>query len=376
MFQCGFSFQEESLKRPPIRLLDIAGSPAAMGHAHGRAHADEIRAYTDERVRLVMAGTWSGGPVERGTVLDLAAACLPAHETFSPALHEEMVAMADAARITPAEAIVVGGFTDFVDTVRANLGGTHPPSVVEDDCTAFIVPDDRAGGAGFFGQTWDMHDSATDHVMLLRTRPVDAPATLVFTTTGCLGQIGMNELGVCVGINNLTATDGGLGVTWPSVVREALHQESAAAARDIILAADLAGGHNFMTFDARGEGYNIEAMPTARPVTALGDEALSHTNHTTTPETRAVEGERPPALQTSSHHRLDTATRGLDRDDITVDDLITLTGGDICQVSTAPVHIESSGAAIMRPRTLEFWACWGPPADNDYRPVEFATATA
>ena len=58
-----------------------------------------------------------------------------------------------------------------------------------------------------------MHDSATEHVVLLRTDPTDAPAALVFTTTGALGQIGMNELGVCVGINNLTATDGTPGVT-------------------------------------------------------------------------------------------------------------------------------------------------------------------
>ncbi|MDW3217426.1 MAG: C45 family peptidase [Acidimicrobiales bacterium] len=360
------------MQRPPIRVLDVAGSPAAMGHTHGTRHADEIRAYTDERVRLVAAGSWSGGPVDRATVLDLAEQCLPAHAAFSPRLHEEMLAMADGAGITPAEAIVVGGFTDFVDTVRANLGGPHPPEVAEDDCTSFIVPDHRADGAGFFGQTWDMHDSATDYVVLLRTRPDDAPAALVFTTTGCLGQIGMNELGVCVGINNLTAADGGIGVTWPSVVREALHQESAGAARDVILGADLAGGHNFMVFDAAGEGYNIEAMPTARPVTPLADAALSHTNHTTTPETQAVEGLRADALQASSRFRLETATAELDRDGITADDLMALTAGAVCQISTEPSHIESSGAAIMRPRTKEFWACWGLPRENDYQKVAFA----
>ena len=364
------------MKRPPIRVLDVAGSPAAMGHQHGDAHAAEIRAYADERVRLVMSGTWSGGPVDRSTVLELAAACLPAHESFSPTLHEEMLAMAGAAGITPAEAIVVGGFTDFVDTVRASLGGTHPPSVLEDDCTSFIVPDHRADGAGFFGQTWDMHDSATDYVLLLRTRPTDAPGALVFTTTGCLGQIGMNELGVCVGINNLTAADGRIGVTWPSVVREALHQESAAAARDVILGADLAGGHNYMTFDAMGHGYNIEAMPTARPVTELSDAALSHTNHTTTPETQSVEGKRADALQASSHFRLDTANAELDHEGITVDKLMALTAGAVCQISTEPSHIESSGAAIMRPRTREFWACWGLPTENDYEPVDFAAAAA
>jgi len=359
------------LKRPPIRVLDVAGSPAAMGHAHGAAHADEIRSYADERVGLVMSGAWSGGPVSRSTVLELAEACLPAHASFSPALYEEMLAMAESAGISAAEAVVVGGFTDFVDTVRANLGGTHPPETVEDDCTAFIVPDHRADGAGFYGQTWDMHDSATDYVVLLRTRPTDAPAALVFTTTGCLGQIGMNELGVCVGINNLTAADGGIGVTWPAVVREALHQESAAAARDVILGAALAGGHNFMTFDAEGDGYNIEAMPTVRPVTPLGDAALSHTNHTTLPDTQAVEGARADEMQANSRFRLETAEAALDREGLTAPDLIALTAGAVCQISREPTHVESSGAAIMRPRTRQFWACWGVPNENEYQQVDF-----
>ena len=28
--------------------------------------------------------------------------------------------------------------------------------------------------------------------------------------------------------------------------------------------------------------------------------------------------------------------------------------------------VESSGAAVMRPKTGEFWACWGRPAENEY----------
>ena len=95
--------------------------------------------------------------------------------------------------------------TDFVDTVRSVVGGDHPSEVQEDDCTAFIVPDARCDGQGFYGQTWDMHDTATPYVVLLRLRPEDGQAALVFTTTGCLGQLGMNEAGVCVGINNLVA---------------------------------------------------------------------------------------------------------------------------------------------------------------------------
>ena len=167
-------------------------------------------------------------------ILALAEACIPAHEAHSPVLHEEMCGMAEGAGITLAEAIVVGGFTDFVDTVRSHVAGSHPAAVVEDDCTAFIVPDSRADGVGLYAQTWDMHDSATEHVVLFRVRPDDGPAALVFSTTGCLGQIGMNEAGVCVGINNLTGIDGTTGVTWPTVVRDALLRSTADEALEVV----------------------------------------------------------------------------------------------------------------------------------------------
>ena len=342
-----------------------------MGGAHGATYAAEIRAYTDERIELVMSGLWSGIPLTRSEVLEVAEGCLEAHRRQSVPLYDEMEAMAAGAGISLAEAVVVGGFTDFVDTIRAEMGGNHARRFVEDDCTAFIVPDQRAGGAGFFGQTWDMHASATDYVIMLRTAPDEGPKALVFTTVGCLGQIGMNELGVCVGINNLTATDGRTGVMWPTVVRQALLAENAEQARDVILSADLAGGHNYLVFDAGGTGFNIEAMPTVRPVTRLGTDALVHTNHTTTDATDAVQGIRPPDLQDNSRHRMIAATEHLDRHDISVNLLMELSSRKVCQVPQAPYHIETSGAAVMRPKTGDFWAVWGLPGLNDYVRIGF-----
>jgi isopenicillin-N N-acyltransferase-like protein len=218
-----------------------------------------------------------------------------------------------------------------------------------------------------------MHNTATDHVLLLRTTPDDGPPALVFTTTGCLGQLGMNAEGVCVGINNLTATDGRVGVTWPSVVREVLATSSAKDGLLAIEQADLAGGHNFMVFDRNGEGYNIEAMPTARPVTELAADALAHTNHVVDESAKRVEGERAEELNRSSITRLATAKRLLDRTGVTADDLMELTRepGAICQVPTEPYFVETSGAAVMRPKTLDFWAAWGPPSHNDFQHIPF-----
>ena len=368
------------MRRPPIRQLDLAGSPEAMGDAHGRAHAAEIRRYARDRVGLVAGGLWSGGSLERGAVLELAEACLPAHEAFSPRLHAEMMAMASAAGITPAEAVVVGGFTDFVDTVRAATGGPHPATVTEDDCTAFLVPDGRAAGAGMLGQTWDMHDIATDHVILARLRPDYGPDVMVFTTVGCVGQIGMNSAGVCVAINNLTGNDGRFGVTWPSVVREMLTQTTAAEALGVLLRADLAGAHNYLILDAAGQGFNVEAMPSARPVQVLGTEPLVHTNHVIHPAAKPYEGERALDMTANSRRRLEVAENLLANGDGPVDPerLMDLTREPtaICQWPAEPYRSETSGAVIMRPRTGDFWACWGQPAENDYDRFSLAPASA
>lgn len=45
---------------------------------------------------------------------------------------------------------------------------------------------------------------------------------------------------------------------------------------------------------------------------------------------------------------------------------ITREPSTICRRPDAKFRVESSGAVIMRPRTGDFWACWGRPADNDY----------
>ncbi len=363
------------MRRPPIRVLDAAGSPADIGRAHGAAYAEEIRGYTRDRVALVATGLWSGGPLSESDVLDIAESMLAAHEAFDEGLHAEMLAMADAAGITPAEAVVVGGFTDFVDTVRAVVGGDMPLQVIEDDCTAVIVPDERAGGAGLLGQTWDMHDTATDHVLLLRLRPDDAPPALVFTTTGCLGQLGMNAEGVCVGINNLTGLDGTRGVAWTSVVRAMLQSSTADEALHTLLGADLAGAHNYLIFDRYGVGYNVEGLPSIRPVTKLEGEPLVHTNHVLDPGAQRAEAPKDPTLMASSVARLRTAGELLADGDIDEERLVELTREPeaICQVAVEPLHIESSGAAIMRPKTGEFWACWGRPAENEYQRIEMPT---
>lgn len=364
----------EHMARGPIRVVELAGTPRELGRAHGEAWRDDIGAYAEDRIALVCEGAWSHHPLGRDEVLALADACLPAHEVYAPELVEELAGIGDATGLSRAELLILCGFTDFVDTVHGVHGsGAGTPAPSEDDCTAVIVPDGRAGGAGFLAQTWDMHDSATDHVVLLDLRPADGPRSLVFTTTGCIGQIGMNEAGICVGINNLPGGDGRIGVTWPFAVRRALAQTDLDAALRCITEAPLAGAHNYLLFDATGAGYDVEAFSTRTHVTRLDGEVLGHTNHCLVPETLAVSQAKPTQLQESSEARLRTAAAHLEGGTVDVDRLMALTRDPVVSYrGAAPFHVETCGAAIMRPATGDFWACWGLPSENPYEHFSLA----
>jgi len=338
---------------------------------HGTRFADDIRSYMEDRLELSRVGT----DLDRSGVVDLAAATLPAHLAYDEPLYREMVAMADAAGISHAEAVIVGGYTDFIDVVRATAHGT----AVEDTCTAVITPDAESGGAGLLAQTWDMHASATPHVFMLDVRPDDGPRAMVFTTHGTLGQIGMNEAGIAVGINNLTTSDGRVGVTWPFVVRKALRQTSFDAAIACVLDAELAGGHNFLVFDRDGKGASIEATSTTTYIDTMAGAPLVHTNHCLVPETRRVEGERPTSLQENSVDRLAHATEALAHiGTFTPSSLMDLLRDErsICRRPEPPFEYESSGAVVMRPGSAEMWACWGIPSDNEFQHFTVASAGA
>lgn len=280
----------------------------------------------------------------------MASETLEHHASFSEALYEEMLSMAANAGITPAEAVVVGGFTDLIDLVRA----AGESGIEEDDCTGLID-----AGNGFVAQTWDMHASAGEYVYLFDIRPDDRPRALVQTTAGCLGQIGMNEAGVAIGINNLTSI-GKPGVTWPFVVRKVLETTDLDDAVKVVLDAELAGGHNFMIMGPDGVGCNIEAMPGSNRVTRVETGSFVHTNHCLAGETRAEEGLRNPLNEANSDRRLDQgAALASDLEAFFAD-------VDINRSASNPHEVATCGAVVMRPTVRSMEAVWGQPGAHPW----------
>ncbi len=333
-----------------LRVLPVNGGPAAMGDTHGRTYGGMIRAYLEDRIELSAQERWSGGESNRDLIVEVAESTLEEHERYSPDLYEEMTAMASAAGMTPAEAVVVGGFTDLVDVVRTRVGSA--PS--EDNCTAVINP-----GAGFYAQTWDMHASAGEFVVMLQGDPSDGPRFLVQTTMGCLGQMGLNEAGISIGINNLTSW-GRPGVTWPTVVRKVLQQSNLDTAINAVLEAPLAGGHNFLIMGPDGEGVNIEAMPMHREVTRVTGSPYVHSNHCLVPTTESEQAERIEASVVSSDIRLKLGYE-------LADDVEALFAEpEISRHASQPHDVATCGAVIIEPGLRRMRAVWGVPGDHPW----------
>lgn len=331
----------------PLRILEIAGDSATFGREHGKRYASDINAYLSDRLELAIDPEWAGQRLRLETVLDLANHTIPYHEAYSESLTEEMLAMAEAAGITPAEAVVVGGFTDLIDMVRGYTGAG--PTM--DECTAVIDP-----ANGVLAQTWDMHASAGEFVVMLHLHPDTGPAAMVQTTAGCVGQIGMNEAGIAIGINNLTSM-GRLGVTWNFVVRKVLRQTSLDKAIECVLDAELAGGHNFLLMGPDGTGANIEAMPGMVKVDRVTDAPFVHSNHCIYPETKAGEGLRYQENIVDSNRRLEVG-RELAGD---LDQFFS--DPSISKQPKEPHLTATCGAMAMYPEKRRVDSLWGVPGE-------------
>lgn len=331
-------------------MLEVFGGPRDIGAAHGEVCAAMIQRYLADRLQLAGQTRWSGRDADRDFILTTAEDSLQAHQRYAPGLYEEMTALAAAAGISAAEAVVIGGFTDLIDVLRS-VAGSAP---TEDDCTAVIHPK-----GGYLAQTWDMHASAGEYVLVLKIDPLDGPNLVVQTTAGCLGQMGMNEAGIAVGINNLTSM-GRHGVTWPFVVRKVLEQTSLDDAIEVVLDAELAGGHNFLVMGPGGEGANIEAMPGHQEVTRVTGEPYVHTNHCLSPTTVGEEGARLEESIASSDLRLKLGSE-------MADDLDSFFGDPaISRRASSPEDIATCGAVIMEPASRRMRAVWGIPGDHPW----------
>lgn len=269
-----------------IQRLVLEGTdPARWGEQHGESLKDEVKGIYEVRLELTLGRTDLG---REENALRLCERHLPVLERFDRALYEELCGIARGAGLTPAHLVLVNHYTDLRDLSLRHLEAD--PIDADAGCSVIFSPTPEGP---VLGQTWDMHGSATDYVRLLEVPggpdgEGSEGRTLLFTIAGCVGMTGLTSWGLGMTINNLNSLDARVGVVWPCLVRKALRQRSAEAARDVVLDAPLGSGHHYLVADA-GALFGVETSGTKKKITQEGtDRPHIHTNHCVDPEMRGT----------------------------------------------------------------------------------------
>jgi isopenicillin-N N-acyltransferase-like protein len=298
------------------QLTYPAGQSArTWGQIHGESFRGEIKAIAAIRTYLC---TKIGGFASATAVYEAAAAHLPVLARYDQALSDELLGIAEGAAVEPADIVIANHYTDLRDldpdptrwqpaplhdqpggARGAGAAGAEVNALGGDGCS--VVWSETPTGR-ILAQTWDMHATAIPYVMMLHIPAgEDSPAMSLLTVTGCLGMAGMSSARVGIAINNLYSTDATLGVVWPAVVRRALREPTAEAARDLIATSPIGSGHHYFVAD-RQAAFAIEASGTRRKQVFSGGAMYCHTNHSLDADVSA-RSKVPPASTTYDRMR-------------------------------------------------------------------------
>lgn len=294
-------------------------SPRVRGRAHGEAFRAEIAEIAAIRSELCQSQALFRSDSELLCVAELH---LPVLARFDQDLHDELVGIAEGAGLPASRLVVLNHYTDLKDLDPSTVLGDAPRArdvEKDDDCSAiaWATPEGPV-----LAQTWDMHGSAKPYVVMLHVpvrikrvagAKVEVPEAWMLTITGCLGMAGMNAAGVGLTINNLKSGDARVGLVWPALVRRALEEKTAAAARDVVVKAPLGSGHHYLTAD-KTRAFGIETSGTLNEIWADSDmtkkgEGFHHENHCLGTEVAKVSSISPVSTTLLRHAFLENSLK-------------------------------------------------------------------
>jgi isopenicillin-N N-acyltransferase-like protein len=236
--------------------VTVSGTHYEMGRQHGAACAALIRRVFEARMAIVRRAT----NFDAGAVVEAAGRYYDPVAASCPHLIDEVRGIADGAGMPFAEA--------FFIQVATEIGFRT------EGCSALAVRDAR--GAWFVAQNWDVPRDVAGAQIVLRVRPDDAPAAIMFTYAGVVGYMGMNDRGVCHVANQLVTPDWRAGVTHYFVKRRFLEVDSVEACLRIVASVPISSSASYVIGDGR-RAVAVEWLPSG--YATIDGARLAHTNH-------------------------------------------------------------------------------------------------
>ncbi len=340
-----------------LPLIEVAGSHREMGRQFGEQLRPEIHEYSE--MWLSKASARSG--LSRDTLLDQIGGIVRAIEEYAPHLADEVRGVAEGARLDEREA--------FSIQVRMELLYAGPP---EPSCTTFAVTGDRTTDRRtIVGQNVDLDQEVERFGLIIKMKPDDGPALMMYTSPGLISYVGLNDAGLAVHGNLLVSP--GWRAAFPRyfLTRLMLEQRTVDAALEAGLRPRRASSRNLILGDAEGTIANVELTVDDASVMRSDKGELVHTNHYVSAEL-CDEDSRPG--HTNSQHRYSRIQELMHLHDepLDVEDLQGFfrdhdgKPGSICAHVREDSTSKTVASLISEPAEGRLHATFGSPCENDY----------
>jgi isopenicillin-N N-acyltransferase-like protein len=273
-----------------LPFVKVHGSPYRRGRQHGRDCGDLIRRYPDvllevSRIEAQWRALDASRPApRREDFLARAMRFLPALEAFAPHLVEEVRGIADGARLSFAEVLLVN--------IRAEVMGL---TTADAFCTAFAVGRSAtADGSVLSGQNLDQHPLNRDLMIVLKVEPDEGPAILMCSFAGLVGYPGISAAGVSL-FQNALSTHAWRGGAMPHyfLKRVLLEQADLSGCLAVAGKARVCSSANYVLTDRTGALRDIEMTPDGMATLDADGDVIVHTNHFRSPALVAEEALLP-----------------------------------------------------------------------------------
>jgi isopenicillin-N N-acyltransferase-like protein len=357
---------------PTVPTLDLSGTPAQIGAAHGEALRPKVREHAERFVEILLQT--SAQRLSEEQLWSQWAGQVAANEREAPHLVEEMHGIARGAGVPFERVFLLNSLLDINSLRYFDLAAAFA------GCSTFAVTAAADTGQALVGQTYDMSAYHQDYLALLRLRPVRGPRQLVFTFAGIVGAAGLNEAGIALNINYLSPTDVGLGRLHAVIVRQVLAAANFADAVAPAMIPPRAGGAHFLVAEADGTTVSIETTARRFRVFHPVGNAIGHTNHYLDEGLKELEYIRPTSIGSSvaRHAALSRFLR--DRGaTLTVEALKELTRNHTayprsicahgCEADPAPLRSRTVAALVQVPADRVMHLCPGCACENEYHAV-------
>lgn len=267
-----------------------SSDPYENGLQHGKAYKEAIKELVKIRTNLLLKRS----PHLENKLDEFAKEQFRFTKDFSNDLALELEGIAEGSECSLTDIIILNNYTDFRDIQLPDEG-----------CTAISYIGDDISLAG---QTWDMHQSAKNYLMIIEVHNESTQTKeIIYTVCGCLGLMAMNSYAQFVGVNNINVVDGENGIIWPALIRKLSTLKTQKEVIDTLMNAKVTSGHNYLISDG-SNAYNYEITPTVKEIVPpQSEEIIFHTNHCLNERIISVEDKKN--ISKTTHKRYELAKK-------------------------------------------------------------------